>query len=424
MREIKKIGPEWVEPYLDIYCSAYPAHFFGGASSREAQRVKVLTDMERDRDEVEFVGLLEDGVLAAIMKVVSFSMNFYGGMGRAAGLMSLAVHPLYKRRGLSLEMVRHFETRARESGALAALLLPFSIPFYRRMGYGLGTVMDEYRIAVTALPAAAGGGDLCLLGAGDLEEMLACHRRCVRQNHGMLDKTGEEIRAMERDPSPCQIGCRGKDGQLLGYLCFRYAPVNPSNYLSNRICVEELVYQSGAVLRQLLGFLRSQAAQAREVIIRSGEADFCHLLEDPQSLSGDGMPFGYLETSRRAHGTMYKLPDPARLVAATGYRRFPPYEGTVCFCYEDALSREERAVRIAFRRESAGCSRWYAAPPDSAAAVTIRCSQGDLASLLLGAAGLAALVRLGCASLEGEGDLAALDRLFSAEQRPFTNTDY
>ena len=56
------------------------------------------------------------------MKLILFSMNFFGKMQPACGLMALEVHPLHKKKGAALFMVRYFEDYARRIDALLTLL--------------------------------------------------------------------------------------------------------------------------------------------------------------------------------------------------------------------------------------------------------------------------------------------------------------
>lgn len=423
MREIKNIGMETIEDYLTIYLNAYPAFKTLDESCREHYRLKTETDLREDAGDVEFVGLFENGTLAATMKIVKFSMNVYGEMKYATGLMSLAVHPLYKKRGIALDMVRYFEEYTRSTGALAALLLPFDIAFYRRMGYGLGSRMDEYRIPSKSLPEESASDRIRLLGQNELSEVLSCYGRFAKRYHGMLEKTGEEIRAMEQDTQVKRIGYVGDDGRLSGYAAYRFEDASEVNYTMNRIDVEELVYENGAVLRALLGFFRRQADQVQEVVVRSGEEDFYHLLEDPQDVSGNYIPFGYLQTNVSAVGTMYKLIDPEHFIRETAYRKFPPEELVVEFCYTDQLAHDEKSIKVVFCRED-GCGFWRPGETEEKTDVTVSCRQGDLSALLMGSCRFSSLVRLGAAAVSDDSFVEVLDRLLNCPQKPWTNTDY
>ena len=144
-----------IEAYLDIYLNSYPAYKSLDEECRQHYRDKHRLELQEDR-QVQTVGLFEGGTLLATMKLIRFSMNFFGKMQPACGLMALEVHPLHKKKGVALEMVRYFEDYARRIDALLTLLLPFQIGFYRRMGYGFAGKLYEYHLPTAALRRGAG----------------------------------------------------------------------------------------------------------------------------------------------------------------------------------------------------------------------------------------------------------------------------
>ena len=205
---------------------------------------------------------------------------------------------------------------------------------------------------------------------------------------------------------------------LRGYAAYRFESASDSNYTQNRLSVEELVYEDGAILRGLLGGLNMQADLAQTVILRTGEEDFHHLLDDPQDVSKNYIDYGFLQTNVSAVGTMFKLVDGEDFVRRTAYRLFPAGTLTTAFRYRDELAGGERYLRIAF---SGG--RWAVA--DAAAAdVTVTCRQGDLASLLMGSCQLEGMLRLGAASADNGEAAQQLSRLLHYAQKPFLNSDY
>ena len=115
-----------IEAYLDIYLNAYPAYKALDAECRQHYREKHLLELREDR-QTRTMGLFENDTLIGTMKLILFSMNFFGQMQPACGLMALEVHPLHKKKGAALAMVRYFEDYARENGALLTMLLPFNI---------------------------------------------------------------------------------------------------------------------------------------------------------------------------------------------------------------------------------------------------------------------------------------------------------
>ena len=275
-----------IEAYLDIYLNSYPAYKTLDEECRAHYRSKHLTELREDT-QTRTMGLFEGGTLIATMKLILFSMNFFGVMQPACGVMALEVHPLHKKKGAALYMIRYAERYARENGALLTMLLPFNIGFYRRMGYGFGGKLYEYHLPTGALPRLDGEvrAHLRLLQPEEFDQAMDCQRRFAARNHGMVEKFDEELRGARGDIQVRRMGYYD-GGRLLGYAAYRFESASACNYTQNRLSVEELVYENGTVLRALLGGLRMQEDLAQTVILRTGEEDFHHLLDDPQDVSG------------------------------------------------------------------------------------------------------------------------------------------
>ena len=423
MREIKKIGPEIMDEYMYIYLNAYPAFKDLDEDCYKKYEAKNIRDMELD-DDVDFYGCFEDGKLVATMKLVSFSMNIYGEMKKAVGLMALGVHPLHKKQGIALEMVRFYEKYAVEHGALVCPLLPFGMDFYRAMVYGLGSRMDEYHLPTVNLPEWKDLSGLRSLSLDEIGEVFAVNDRFCEMNHGMLKKFSEEKRLMEADTATQRMGCF-KGGELTGYAAYRFENASDTNYTLNRIVIDELVYFDGETLRKLLGFFRNQADLAQTIVIRSGEEDFYHLFTDPSHVSGYYIPNGYLQTNVSAICNMYKVMDPEAFVRETSYRSFPPLELTAAFEYHDEMADEEGKLVIKFSKKPDGeSSSWAVASESEKPDVTLRCMKGDLSSILMGSAHIGALIRLGVMETDKPEYTDMLDMLLYHRQRPFSNNDF
>jgi len=423
-REIKLITPEYIEDYLTIYLNAYPAYKNTGEEGRDKYRPRILHSMENDKN-IHFYGLFEDNVLIAQMKVLDFTMNAFGRMVKATGLMALGVHPMHKKKGAALDMVRFFEEYTAKTGAVVAMLLPFRMDFYRKMGYGYGSKMDEYRLPTVNLPAASREelAKLEFLGWDEAAtaEILECHSAFAAQNHGMLCKFEDEIRALDGDSETRRVGYY-EDGRLKGYAAYRVVCESDVNYTLNRIEVDELAYLEPKVLSALLGFLKNQSDLAQTVVIRTGEPDFYHILPSAQDTSGNYMDFGFLQTNLGTVGTMYKIVDPAHFIAETDHRKFVPADITAKFVYEDELEHCTKEIIVSFGLEG----QWSAVSgeADAEADVEVRCTLADLSSLFMGSCSFSSLVRMGKITLSEPGYEEMLDMLLYCRQKPWTNTDY
>lgn len=418
-RMIKPLTSEHIEDYLTIYLNAYPAYKNIGDEGREKYRPKVLFSMENDKH-IHFYGLFEDDELLATMKLIDLSVNFFGKIQPASGLMALGVHPLHKKKGVAKDMVKFFEKYTKESGSLVAMLLPFRMDFYRQMGYGYGSKLDEYRIPTVNLPKAD-KDSLCklkFLSSSDLDDMLCCHRIFASKNHGMAEKFEDEIRNMESDSQTRRIGYVEND-KLLGYVSYRLVSESDVNYTLNRMEVDEIVYLDSNILKCLLGFLRNQSDLAQTIVLRTGNENFYHILPSPQDISGNYIDFGYLQTNVSAVGNMYKIVDPKAFINATHYRKFISCKLNVKFIYDDELEHCTNSITVGFESDGS----WHVAD-DKYEDVTIKCKLSDLSSLFMGSCGLSSMMKLGAIKLSDPSYEDLLDMLFYCKQKPWTNTDY
>ena len=243
-----------------------------------------------------------------------------------------------------------------------------------------------------------------------------------------------------------------RDGQprLRGYVAYRFESASETNYTQNRLSVEELIYDSGEVLRALLGALKMQEDLAQTVILRTGEENFHHLLSDPQDISKNYIDFGFLQTNVSAVGTMFKIVEPEAFIQKTDYRVFPSGSLTAEFCYFDEMRYAEQKIRIRFAEgrwsfteagRTAGEDEKNAAGAkdletvEEPVDITVHCSQGEFASLLMGSADLGALVRLGAVSVhagnagggrnaEQADAVRMLTQMLYCSQKPWLNADY
>ena len=428
-RNIRRLVPEDMPAYMEIYLNAYPA---GKDLSDEcydkyyARNLQSMTEF----DHVNFYGLFEDGKLIATMKLIDFDMNLFGEMRKATGLMALGVHPLHKRKGAARDMVKFFEDYTVESGAAVSMLLPFRMDFYKKLGYGCGTKLEEYHIRTEYLPDVKNRQELeglRLLGRAETDLALDCYAEFVEQNHGAVCKFEEEVRDFRDDDEVRRLGWL-EDGKLRGYVAFTFENTSDCNYTLNRMNVKELVYHDAAVLRKLLAGLRMQADLAQSVVIRTGEPDFYHLLESCQDMSGGYIDFGFLQTNVSAVGTMYKICDFGKFFEASSHRAFPAMELTAGFEVTDDVTGEAERFAVKFAAAEDGCTgRWSyldGGAAYDAAEVHVTCRRSDLSSLLMGSGEFGGMVRLGVMTADKPEYVPALDLLLHAQQKPFTNTDY
>ena len=236
----------------------------------------------------------------------------------------------------------------------------------------------------------------------EIKKVILCHSAFVKKYHGAVEKFEEEIRDIVNDDETRRIGYF-VGGELKGYATYDFVSESEVNYALNRIEVSELIYSDGEVLRNLIGGLRMQSDLAQNIVIRTGEADFYHLLDSPQDISGNYIDHGFLQTNVSAMGTMYKIPDVKRFIEKTNNREFPIDNLKIAFRVNNEFKSSEERFGISFKSDhNKKYSNWSYVEDFNDADVEIKCNLSDLSSLLMGSANLAPLVRMGIVSINND----------------------
>jgi len=243
-------------------------------------------------------------------------------------------------------MVEFYENHYENRGIPFGLLLPFRPDFYKNMGYGFGTKMNQYRLPTERIPAYFGKSDLRYVEQEDLNKLLYCHSRVVKKTHGMMIKFGDEIRGLSGDEYNRIVGNYDENGNINGYIVYKFQNGKAGNYTINNIYVKELIYENTEVLRKLLGFLRKQEDQAQLTIFNTEDENFYYLFNDPRNDSLNYIPYGYLETNTQAVGVMYKIFDVRRAVQQCLHRNYNNANLSVRFLIKDAFNKEDEEVIV------------------------------------------------------------------------------
>lgn len=418
VRAIRPLDPSHIDAYTEIAYNAYPS--FKDRSPEGLARYKaVVADIMANDSGVAFFGLFEDEKLITVARNFRFRMNCFGRVTDTGGFGFFGVHLMHKRQGAARPMVQFFEDWCTQNGMPVGLLLPFRPDYYKKMGYGFGTKLNQYRVKTGDIPAWDEPADLRYVGPEGLDALLACHKRQVAAHHGMIEKIGDEIRTLRTEPDNLVVASYGAGGAMDGYLVFTFHNAKAGNYTCNHLEVLELCYDSPRVLRVLLGFLNKQQDQAQLTIFSTGDEAFHHLFANPLNDTGGYVPFGNLETNTQNLGVMYKVFHAADAFEAFTWRS---YNGaSLCAAFiidEPGKDAGEERVTVRFQN---GAATLAEGAPD----ITVRLSRADFSSLFMGCVTLKALAGLGQVAVTGgAAQLHALHMALYCPEKPFSNTDF
>ncbi len=415
MRRIIQINENHIDDYTDIAFNAYPS--FKELEKEAVDEYKRITieTMKNDPD-VTFYGMFQDEKLIAVMRLFDFKMNCFGKMASVSGIGYLGVHLMYKKEKIALSMIKFYEQVYKKKDIPIGILLPFRPDFYKKMGYGIGTKLNQYRLPPNRIPAYYGESDLRYI-EDDFEKIFTCHERVAYKTHGMIMKIKDEIRDLTNDPYNKIIANYDEDGDIDGYIVFKFQNGKEGNYTINNIYVKELVYENRDALRKILGFLRKQDDQVNLVIFNTMDEDFHYLFDNPLNDSLNYTPYGYIESNTQAVGAMYKLFDIRRAFKQLSYRNYNNANINIRFLIEDEMSKSETEVIVNFID---GIANLDAKEFD----ITMRIKTSYFSSLFLGCTSVKGLYDLGLLELDNGEYLEEINKAFYYSDKPVCYTDF
>lgn len=415
MSEIKLLEAGDFEVLVDIVANAYPGWKLSpDDQERLTQR---LIKAQAEDPTVNCYGLFRKGQLLAGMRLHDFRMNCLGIRIPAAGIGLVAVHLAHKKEHAAKELIEFFLHHSRARGAAMAMLHPFRPDFYKQMGFGYGTKMNQYHVPPAALPRGPSKENVRFLGEEDKQALLDCYHRFVDRTHGMMEKTPYETQRLMQNPNQRVVGYE-QDGEIRGYLVFTFE--TGENFLLNDIAVREFIFETPQALSELLTFLATQADQIRYIVFRTQDECFHHVLLDPRNRGVTTViPDAYHETNIQGVGIMYHVLNTAGIFEQLQDHDFG---GQTC--------RLKLTVEDSFFPMNAGSTvlqfqsgRVHSAE-DGAHNVEICLNVSEFSSLLVGAVGFRRLCAYGLATISDPAFVATVDRLFAVRDKPVCTTPF
>jgi predicted acetyltransferase len=414
MSEIRPLSAGDFDAFARIFVDAYPG--MKATSKEEQERVKQrLLKAHQEEPTVTGYGLFREGQLLGGMLFYDFTMNFLGARIAAGGVGQVAVDLLRKKEHVAKEMMLYFVRHYRECGAPVTMLYPFRPDFYKKMGFGYGTKMSQYRVEPSALPKGPSKTHVRYLNEDDKQAVLDCYNRRLDRTHGMMVKSEREVNRLMQ--APYIVGYE-RDGQIQGYLVFNFE--YSENFLLNDIHIREFIYESREALSELLTFLQTQADQVRHIIFNTQDEFFHHLLLDPRNGSPTLIPDVYHESNLQGMGLMYRVVDIPGIFRLLGERDFGGQTCRLKLTIEDSFLPENAgSMFLAFEN-----GRLHLLDSGSAHDVEVWMDVAEFSSLLLGTVPFRSLYEYGLADVSDPGYVGIIDRIFAVRDKPICTTSF
>ena len=417
MHTIKKLSEQHYSDLMLIEAEAYPGMKIVSAEDRIAAVERLKKSLEDKRR--TWYGAFRESKLVGAMETFDFIMNVRGTKVAAGGVGGVAVDLMHKKEHVARDMMAFYLDHYYKKGAPMAVLWPFHAEFYRKMGFGLGARMYQYRVKTSSFPQGESKKHVRYLAQDDIPEINDCYNRFVEQRTGMIEETEAGWRHLLTNYKNIRLAGYDDNGVIRGYLVYRFQPNNPRKFLDDELSVIQMVYETPDVLSELLTFLRSQLDQVKQVIFHTPEDEFYYLLSDPYNDSGNLISPTYQESHTAGVGIMYRVLNSRKLFELLGDHSF----GGVTI-------RLKLTVRDSFFPENDGSLVLHVA--DGRVSITdggefdveISLDIAEFSSMFMGAVGFRSLITYQLAEISDQSYVDTVHRMFATAEKPLCTTSF
>lgn len=411
MEQIKRLSEADIREFVDIVVNAYPGWGFNTQEERNKLEEK-LVKTQRENGTVNFYGFFRDNELLGGMRLHDFKLRLGSQKVDAGGLGLVAVHLMHKKEKVAREIVTYFIRRYREQKTPLAMLYPFNPEFYKNMGFGFGTKMNQYSIKPKNLPKGGIKSNIGFLREEDKGLLLDCYARIAGRTNGMVDRSEAELNSTLIVPQN-KIAVYKKDGRVEGYAVFMFKKAGQDNALKNDIVIKEFLYENAEALRSLLTFFNTQEDQINRIIFNTPDEDFHHMLFDPRNGSDNILTSVYHESNLQGVGIMYRVTDPRAVFAALKGHNFNGQSCKLKLTINDSLIKENNGS-IIVHFDNGRAELIDGGDYEAEAELDI----ADFSSLIVGAVGFKALARYGIARVSDHSYTDIIEKIFEMPEKP------
>lgn len=273
-----------------------------------------LWKIDRTDPEIKLYGLFRKGKLIGDLRLFDFTMKMLSTYIPVGGVGFIAVDLAHKKEHVCKEIMEFFINHFAKKRVPMLALYPFRPDFYRKMGFGYGTKMNEYRIKPAELPDSSGREKVFFVSKKDYKAISDCYHRVVDKTHGMMKKNKTAMGFALRPGT--RIAAFKNRNRIEGYIIFGLVPTSDQNWLTTELRTAEFIYETREALMGLLAFVRSQADQVGIFVHKTQDDNFHYLPHDARTDSGRLIVPVAHETNTAGIGIMYRIIDTPGLFRA------------------------------------------------------------------------------------------------------------
>ncbi|MCA1029436.1 GNAT family N-acetyltransferase [Bacillus timonensis] len=417
MSEIRKLSLEELSELARINTNAYPGAINFSEDVQE-RYLKQLTSVQENDPNTNYYGIFRDEKLVGGMRFHHFMMNVFQQVMPVGGIGSVAVDLLHKKEKIAKELLEYFIQHYKSEGIPLVMLYPFRPDFYKRMGFGYGTKMHQYKMTPSSLPKGTLKDKIVYLNRSMKELVKDCFNRYAEETHGMVFKTDLDVENLFKNPNHLSVGVMNEN-KLEGYVVFAFQKVKEDHFILNDIHIKEIIYETPESLSQLLTFLHSQSDQFRRIVWNTQDDHLHFILSDPTNGSNHLLPSVYHESHVSGVGLMYRIIDVKQFFNQLKDYSFGNVDCRIKLSITDSFLPENEEP-IVLHVESGYVSICTHQEYD----VELKMDISDFSSLVLGATNAKSLYQLGLLEVSNCEYINLVNELFFVKQKPICMTAF
>ncbi|MDF2532634.1 MAG: GCN5-related N-acetyltransferase [Clostridia bacterium] len=412
--QFKKLDAQDIVEFIRLGGLAYPFMNIHTPEDLQKQADRFIKMQNEDPD-ANIYGAYRDDKLIGGMQLQDFTMNFDGVQIKAGGVGFVAVDLLHKKERIAKDIISYFIDHYRQRKVVMAMLYPFRPDFYKQMGFGFGTKMNQYKVKPVNLPRVEHKENIQYLTEQDKAEVIDCYNRFAEKTHGMIKRTNIET-ANIFAPGKTTVIYRQGD-KVEGYLSFFFKKVGELNPLKNDIVIKELIYHNLEAFKQLLNFLHTQFDQINRIVINTQVENFHYLLSDPRDDSDNEFAPIYHQSNLQGVGLMYRIIDTAEFFTQLAEHSFNNENIKLKLNIVDSFVDENnKPVIVEFKNGKplvVGGINYDA---------EISMDISDFSAMAMGCVEFRALMNLGLAKISDKSYAETVNNLFRTKDKPICTT--
>lgn len=137
-------------------------------------------------EEAYVVGWFYKEKLASMILVYSMKINIHDNIMDMGGITGVATYPEYTGKGLIHSLMKHVIDYMHNQKMSISFLYPYSIPFYRKLGWEIASDKIAFTVKDTQLPKARPASGMVERVSLDSEDYHNVHSYFALQRHGAL----------------------------------------------------------------------------------------------------------------------------------------------------------------------------------------------------------------------------------------------